>query len=364
MERKVKVGVIGCGMISEIYMENCARRYGSVRIVACADIDMEAARKRACQFSCRYESVEALLTDPDVDLVLNLTIPAVHAEISMKALAAGKHVYSEKPFAIDIESAERLVGYAQEHNLLIGGAPDCFMGAGVQKALGLLDAGVIGKPFAVQSFLFSQGPDFFHPSPEFFYKKGGGPVFDWGPYYISALVALLGSVDTVQAHGRIPRRQRTVQCESSPAFGQSFPVEVPTYVTCVLEMECGVLVTLSMSFDMYGTYNEESLPFLRIYGLEGSLDVTDLNRYSGPSIKRVSKKGETQYPIDPAFDENMRGLGLEDMARAILFGGTYHTDARFMLHVTEVLCRIQQSAEDGKAYEIKNRCCQPAPIQY
>ena len=354
MKKRLGIGVIGCGMISEIYMKNCSRLCKNVDLIACADTNMDAAEKRAGQFGCRAETVDSILSDPSVDIILNLTPPLMHSAITLASLKAGKHVYSEKPFSIDMDKAREIITYAKDNNLYVGGAPDCFMGHGIMKAEEIIASGTLGRPFAVQAFMFSHGPDFFHPSPEAFYKEGGGPVFDWGPYYISALVYLLGPVTKLHAAGSIVRSRRRVLCPASPKYEKEFSVEVPTYVTCILEMESGVIATISLSFDMYNEYFNEPLPYMRIFGTDGCLDVPDLNRYSGESVPIRNAEGVKEISVGWP-DENERGLGLDEMASAILNGGSYHVNPDFMLHVTEILCKMQHSAINGTAETIESR---------
>ncbi len=354
--KKVKIGVIGCGMISEIYIKNCTERFGNVEVVACADIYLPAAEKRAAQFGFRYETVEELLADPEVEVVLNLTIPSEHSKVSMRALKAGKSVYTEKPMAIDKAAGEELVKYAKEHGLFVGNAPDCFLGGGLQTCRKLLDEGIIGKPFAAQAFMFTCGPEWFHPNPEFFYQEGAGPVLDWGPYYISALVALFGPVKKIVSMGKKPKDSRVIMTATSPKVGQEFPVEVPTYVSSLMEFDNNMMANVTLSFDMHYPYWEADMPFLRVYGTEGSMDVPDLNKYEGPILVRNNKGEVTEYPLQFGFTENSRGMGLSDMANAMRNGVTYRANADFGLHIAEVLCDIQKSAVDSKEYVIENKC--------
>lgn len=353
MKDKLGIGVVGCGVISKIYMTNCLMNLKHVFIASCTDSNIEAAKTRAEEFGCRFESLEALLQNDEVDIILNLTPPAVHFEITMKALEAGKHVYSEKPFCSDLQNAKTAITYAKQHGLFIGCAPDCIMGAGIQEVKKILNSENIGKPFAVQSFMFSRGPESFHPNPIPFYQEGVGPIFDWGPYYIAAITYLLGAVDSLYAFSTRTTTQRTVLCKSSNIYGKKFSVKVPTYVTCILKMKSGVLVSLSLSFDMYNDYNEQDLPFIRIYGSKGSIDVPDPNMYSCKSI-RVETSEKTENINIHKIQKNLRGIGLDEMANAIINGGLYHVNADFVLHVTEVLCKMEESCIDGKEKRIES----------
>jgi len=355
----VKVGVIGCGMISEIYMKNCMERFGNVEIVACADIITEAAEKRAGQFGIKAATVKEMLADPAIEIILNLTVPDEHAKVSMQALKAGKNVYSEKPLTTNIEEGEALVSYAKEHGLLLGCAPDTFMGGGIQTCRMLLDNDSIGRPFAAQAFMFSRGPESFHPNPFFLYKEGAGPLFDWGPYYITTLVALLGQVKRVVGLGKITYPERTILSEKSPHYGEKISVEAPTYVAGILEFVNGVVVNLTVSFDMQFPYWESGLPFIQIYGTKGVLNVPDTNKFEGPVSVRKGTEEPVEVLLSHGFTENCRGMGLSDMANALRTGETHRANGSVALHVAEVILGILESAKTGSFYEIKNICSRP-----
>lgn len=360
---KVRIGVIGCGMISEIYMQNIANRFGNLEVVACADINPEASAKRAAQFGCRSCTVDELLQMPEVEVVLNLTIPSEHCKVSMAALKAGKHVYTEKPLSIDLDEGEQLIAFAKEQGLLVGNAPDCFLGGGLQTCRKLIDEGLIGEPFAAQAFMIQRGPEWFHPNPSFFYQEGAGPLLDMGPYYISALVALFGPVSKVVSAGRRPTQNRVALAASSPYCGKEFPVEVDTYITGILEFENGFTATLTVSFDGQYPYWKAELPYIRIYGTKGYMDVPDTNKYEGPVLVRLNDGETTEYPLEYGFTENSRGMGLSDMAHALRNPGTaYRANGEFGLHVTDVLLSIQSSAKNCMPVSIRNRCERPDPL--
>lgn len=357
---KVKIGVIGCGMISEVYMKNISERFGNLELIACADLVPEAAKRRAEQFGIRAATVEELLADPEIEIVLNLTIPQAHATVSRQALEAGKNVYSEKPLAVDFAEGEKLVAYAHSHKLLIGSAPDTFLGDGLQQVRKLLDAGEIGKPFAAQAFMMSRGPEHFHPNPAFFYQKGAGPLLDWGPYYLTTLVALFDPVVKVTGAGRNPMPERKVLSQKSEKYGQTFPVEVPTYITSILEFADGMLVTLTLTFDLQNRYPEAHLPYIQIYGTEGVLNVPDVNQFAGPIQIRKDGGEEREIPVEGVFCENCRGMGLADMAHALRSGEGFRTEGNLGLHVTEIMQGILTSMETGTEYRMKSTCERPA----
>lgn len=357
--KKVGIGVIGCGMISEIYMKNCTDMFKNVEVVACADLSMEKAAQRAEQFHCKGLPINELLADPDVEIVLNLTVPAVHASVSMQALKAGKHVYSEKPLYTDSAEGKELMDYAKQHGLLIGNAPDTFLGAGLQTVRKLLDDGAIGVPFAAQAFMFSKGPESFHPNPKFFYDEGAGPVLDWGPYYVSALVALFGPIGKIVSQGRTPKPVRIPLSDKCPYKGEPFDVKVPTYVTSLLEFENGFLTNLTTSFDMHYPYWEAEIPFIRVFGTEGSIDVPDVNMFKGPVILRKNDGKKEEIPLVSELSDNCRGLGLADMARALREGGSFRANGDFGGHVADVLITIQESVNEKRYYEISSTCERP-----
>lgn len=226
----------------------------------------------------------------------------------------------------------------------------------------LLDADTIGTPIAAQAFMMSRGPEAFHPNPKFFYEEGAGPVLDWGPYYITALVSLLGSVKSVVGRGKITYPERTAKSPRCPYQGQQFPVEVPTYVTGILTMESGALVNLTISFDMQFAYWDSDMPYLTIYGSKGSLNVPDMNKFEGPVTVRRGDAPAEEVPVNSPYTENCRGLGLADMAHALQTGKAYRPSAELSLHVTEVMLGLLESVESGKEYQLTTTCARPAPL--
>jgi len=358
----MKAGLIGCGMISEIYLKNCIERFGNIEMVACANRSPEPAEQRARQFNIRACSVAEILSDPDIQIVMNLTPPDQHFPVSMRILRAGKHVYSEKPLAISYEEGKALLDYADKDGLFIGCAPDTFLGGGLQTCRKLIDEGAIGELFAGQAFMLSRGPEHFHPNPEFFYKKGAGPILDWGPYYVSALIALLGSVKRVVSVGKVVFPERKVKAKDSPRYGETFDVEVPTYVTSILEFTHGVVVNLTMSFDMPFLHHQSNLPYIRLYGKKGTLNFPDVNTFGGPIFLRDGSDEPKEVDLSYGFTGNCRGMGLSDMIYAIEMGKSYRANGAFALHTLEVLLRILESAEKGKFCELETTCERPEPL--
>lgn len=356
--RKLKVGIVGCGKISGAYM-NKATFFDSYEIVACADLDMDRARAQAAEYKiAKACTVEELIGDREIDLVVNLTIPNAHADICLKALNAGKHVYVEKPLAITREEGKQIVETARAKGLLAGCAPDTFLGGGVQTSIKLIDDGWIGEPNAATAFMIGRGHEHWHPAPEFYYKAGGGPMFDMGPYYLTALVALLGPIRAVTGMTRITFPERTIL--SQPLAGQTIVVDVPTHVSGLLEFRSGAIGTIITSFDAFGG---TALPCIEIYGSEGTLSVPDPNTFGGPvRIRRKDAKEWTELPLTHGFTENGRGLGVADMAHAVLTGRKHRPSAELAFHVLEAMHGFHDASDSRCHYEMTSTVERPAPL--
>ena len=358
MSQATRIGLIGCGNISSIYLTNIAR-FESLEITAVADINPAAATAQAEKFGVpRVLGVDELLADSQVDIVLNLTIPAVHAEIALKALRAGKSVYIEKPLALDRQSAREMMALAREKGLRIGCAPDTFLGAGLQTCRQLLDSGAIGQPVAAVAFMLGGGPEAWHPNPFFFYQTGAGPMFDMGPYYLTALTTLLGPIRRVTGSARITHPQRPIGSE--PHKGKLIDVEVPTHIAAVLDFASGPVGTLITSFDTPGANH---LPRIEIYGTEGTLQVPDPNTFDGPVL--LNKRGEkewTEVPLSFGYAENSRGLGLADMAVAIRCGRPHRANDQIAYHVLDTMHAIHEASASGRHIELATEMTRPAPL--
>lgn len=353
---KTKVGVIGCGNISDIYLTNLPQ-FDALAVTACADLDPARAEAKAVQYGVRALSVEALLHDPEVELVVNLTVPAAHAEVNQAALEAGKHVYGEKPLAIAREDGRRLLALAEARGRRLGGAPDTFLGGGLQTCRHLIDSGVIGEPVACSAFMGSSGPDGWHPNPHFFFQPGAGPLFDMGPYYLTALVALLGPIRRVTGLARASSAERMAGHED--IRGQRIPVNVATHVIGTLEFTGGPLGTLVTSFDTVG----HEQPCIEIYGRDGTLSVPDPNTFGGPV--RVLRRGQHQWeemPLTHGYTANSRGLGVADLARAAHSGRPHRASGALAFHVLDLMHAILESAQSGRAVEAASQCARPAPL--
>ena len=353
----VRVGLIGCGYISEIYLKN-ASRFDSFDIVACADAVPERARERAAEFALPSLTVSELLASSDIDIVLNLTTPDAHAAIGLAALERGKGVYTEKPLTIALADGARLVEIARSVGLRLGAAPDTFLGAGVQTCLEAIDEGLIGEPVAATAFMLSHGPERWHPQPDFFYQTGGGPLFDMGPYYLTALVALLGPIRRVTGSARASFPEREIG--SQPRAGERIPVEVSTHFASVLDFASGPIATLVTSFDVWAS----ETPRIEIYGSEGSLSVPDPNTFGGPvRIRLAGEEAWREIPVTRPYADNSRGLGLADMANGLQTGQPHRASGELAYHVLEVMHAVETASGEGRHVAIESAPARPAPLE-
>ena len=362
------IGIIGCGDISEAYLKGAARSQ-LIRVKSCADLKTEAAQAKASEFGTTAVPVEALLADPDIEIVVNLTVPLAHGPVSRQIITAGKHVYSEKPLAARFTEAQALMLAAAGRGVRVGCAPDTFLGAAHQACRRAIDAGRIGRPIAGAAAVLSHGIEHWHPNPEFFFKRGGGPIHDIGPYYVTQLVNLLGPVSRVAAQASTASPTRTVTSE--PRRGQVIEVEVPTTVNGVLSFASGANVSLSASWDVW---KHRRLPF-EIYGTEGSMLVPDPNFFGGaPQItERDSDWQELDTSAHPFRTPNRtlrsgarvadyRIVGLLDMAAALRQGRAHRANGDLALHVLEVLDAFERSSVERRHVMIETPCARPAPL--
>jgi predicted dehydrogenase len=358
--RKLGVGIVGCGAISSVYLKNCATLFDNLEIRALSDLVPERARTRAAELGgVRALSLPELLACDEIDIVLNLTVPKAHVEVSLAALEAGKHVYCEKPLALSLAEGEALVALAESKGLCFGSAPDTVLGAGIQSCRKYIDEGLIGEPLGVTAFMLDGGPEGWHPNPAFYYQKGGGPMFDMGPYYIHALVTLLGPVSGVVGRTLKAYDERTIT--SAERFGEKIKVDVPTTVTGLLDFASGASGILMTSFDCVGGTSHAPI---EIYGSEGTLVVPDPNTFGGPV--RVRRKGEkvfSELPLLFGRAENSRGLGLSDMAEAIEESRPPRAGADLALHALELMEALHLSADTGKRCVLRHSCARPAPLK-
>mgnify|MGYP001281147533 FL=1 len=367
MAKTLGVGVIGCGNISTAYF-TLAPLFRGIEMRACADINMDAARARAEEFGLRAETVEGLLKDDAVDIVVNLTVPAVHYDVSRQALDAGKHVYSEKPFVLSVKEGLDLKKRAERKKLRVGSAPDTFLGGAHQLARHLIDSGKVGRITSGTCYVMSHGMEHWHPNPDFFFQPGAGPVLDVGPYYVSDLIQLIGPVSRVAAISSIPAKERTIT--SKPRAGEKIPVNTPTTIHAVLEFVDGAVVTLNASWDVW----KHGHAPIELYGEEGTIFVPDPNFFGGEV--RYTKRGDAVKKL-PKWDHplavpnqkhatgmmaNYRTAGLADMALAIMEGRPHRCSMEAALHAIEVMTGVLKSGETGRFVAMQTTCERPAAL--
>ena len=363
MSKNVGIGIIGCGNISTAYIKLSAM-FKSIEVRACADLNMDNARKQAEAFNLRANTVDELLASDDIDMVVNLTIPAAHFAVSKQVLLAGKHVYSEKPFVLSLEEGRELADIAASKNLRVGSAPDTFLGGAHQLARHLVDNGDLGRITSGTCFVQSSGAEMWHPNPDFFYQVGGGPILDMGPYYISNLVQLLGPVKRIGAIASSANEYRTIGSE--PRKGEKIKVETPTTLHALLEFHSGASIMFGASWDVWHQGHNN----MELYGTEGSMYVPDPNFFGGEI--RMTRKGSFTngtpawpHPFAQANDgerANYRTAGLADMAQAILEDRPHRCSLEFSLHVIDVMTSILKSGEQGQFLDVSTTCERPAAL--
>jgi len=357
MLRKVNVGIVGCGNISDAYF-NGSKKFDILNLVACADLDPARAKAKAAQHGVRAcATVDELLNDPAIEIVINLTVPKAHAAVNLAALSAGKHAYCEKPFALTTADGAAVLALAKKKKLLVGSAPDTFLGGGIQTARHAIDSGAIGRPVAALGFMMCRGHESWHPSPQFYYQKGGGPMFDMGPYYLNALVNLLGPARRVSGSTSSAFTERLIT--SQPFAGTKIPVETPTHLTGSVDFVCGATVTMVMTFDTW----PYSLPPLLVYGTESTIEVPDPNSFGGP-VRLRSKDGKTfdELPHTHTTDRG-RGAGVADMAYTLLRRDRPHrANGQLAQHVVEIMAAFEKSSDSGRHVNLKTTCDRPAAL--
>jgi predicted dehydrogenase len=349
------VGVLGCGVISRAYAENAAA-FDGFELVACADVDESQAEALASAHELRLETVDELLADPEVEVVLNLTPPAVHGAVVRDALAAGKHVYSEKPLATSAGEARELVAEAERRGLRIGCAPDTFLGAPYQAAIARLDDGAIGRPLSVSAAMLVGAIERWHPNADIFFGEAGGPLLDMGPYYLTAIVALLGPVRRVAGFASTPVAERTI--EVGPRTGEVFAATMPTHVAATLELESGATANLVASFEAPALYVCD----LVVHGTEGVLALPDPNAFDGPVRLRRGRDEWEDIPFEPGGGRDARGIGLDDMARAIADDRPHRASGELAEHVVDVARATLRAAEEGRTIEVESTVERPEPM--
>jgi predicted dehydrogenase len=359
MPQITRIGIIGCGRISGAYL-TMTRPFPHVAITACADLDVDLARARATEYGvAKACTVDELLTDSAIDLVLNLTTPQAHSSIAMRALQHGKHTYSEKPLGITREEGQTLLAEAKQRNLLLGCAPDTFLGSGIQTARKLIDDGAIGRPVAFTAMMMGRGHESWHPSPEFYYQHGGGPMFDMGPYYLTALLNLLGPVKLITGAASIAIPQRTIT--SDPQRGKTFAVQVPDHIVGTMEFINGCIGTIITSFATMHPQYDDKQPIV-IYGHNGTIRVPDPNGFDGPVHLRTTDDADWRSIAPLTQSGYGRGIGVADMAHAIQNGGPFRANGEQAMAVLDLMQGFLDSAASGNAYVPAAHYDRPAPM--
>ena len=373
--RVYNVGIIGCGFISRTYAGDIRAFYPGLRVAACADINPNLAKKLAEEFGIpKACTTEDLLGDAEIDIVLNLTPPQFHVALDRQIIAAGKHLFSEKPFAPNVAQAREVLALAAQKGVMVGCAPDTFLASGLQSVRWYLDAGLIGKPFFVTANMTTFGVETWHPNPDSFYSKGSGPQYDMAPYYLSAIVSLLGPIESIAAYNTCGLENRRIYV--GPWAGSDLRAEVPTHYTAIMRLRSGVLVNLNVSYDIY----RSNLPMFEIYGDGGTLAYPDPNFGGGaPKVYRKEQftdpvyrdtqeardRSQTFYELPELFPrpkDYSRGIGVLDLARAIETGGKNRANGELIVHVTEAIEGLMISSESGAFYRMTTTCERPEPI--
>jgi predicted dehydrogenase len=334
--------------------------FGEIELIGVCDLVRERAEAAKEKYNVPklYETMHDAFKDPEVDIILNLTRPFEQFDVTMEALKAGKHVYSEKPLGATFEEGKELVKMAEERGLLLGGAPDTFLGAGIQTCRKLIDDGFIGDPIGAACFMICRGHETWHPDPEFYYKFGGGPMMDMGPYYITALVNLLGGISSVLGVAKKTFPTRTIT--SQPFNGTIVDVDINTYVTGILNFASGAVGTIFTTFDVH--YNSQAR--FEVYGSKGTLVVPDPNTFGGPiKLFRPEQGDYMEMPLTFAYKDNSRALGLADMAKALQTGRDFRTSYKQTYHVLEALTSFDKASATGGTYQMETTYTRGEPMK-
>ncbi len=344
---KKNIGIVGCGAISHIYITNLMNMFDNTNVYAICDLDENKTKTASEKYGIKnIQTLDEMLADKQIDIILNLTTPNAHYSICKAALLANKHTYVEKPLSLEFEQGRELVEIASERNLMLGCAPDTFLGAGIQKCIDIITAGEIGDIVFATAYMMCHGHESWHPDPEFYYKKGGGPMFDMGPYYLTALVNLVGPVKNVMGMTKKFFDSRVIT--SKEKNGEIIKVEVPTHVTGLIQFQNGAIGNIITSFDVWGHH----LPNIEIHGTKGSLRVPDPNSFDGEILM---KKGSAEWEVvdnDLHFKENSRGLGVSNMVKSIKNNTLNKCNGVMALHVLELMHGFHISSDTKKQYEL------------
>ena len=341
----VRVGVVGCGIIAKRYVEDSVA-FDTWRPVACADLDPAVSAAFAAPHGLRSETVDELVADPEVELVLNLTPPAAHAALIRASFEAGKHVYTEKPLATSVEEGRELVAEADRRGLRLGSAPDTFLGSAYETGRRLIEAGEIGTPLGASATMLVGGPESWHPNADFFYRAGGGPLLDIAPYYLTAIVALLGPIAAVAGFAETPTPERTLG--TGPRAGETVAVEVPTHAVTALRLASGALATLTVSFEARSQY----VSGLQVFGTEATLVLPDANAFGGTITLRHGTGEPEVVPYECRGAQEVRGIGLHELVESIRAGRPHRASGELALHVLSAAEAVLRSAGERTVVEL------------
>jgi predicted dehydrogenase len=370
MAKTYGVGIMGAGNISAAYLR-LAPLFKGLEVRGVADILPEAARKRSEEFGVKAMTPDELLKSSEIDVIVNLTVPATHYNVTMDALSAGKHAYSEKPFVLTLEEGMAVRKAADDRNLRVGSAPDTFLGGAHQQARQIIDSGKLGKIMSGTTHVMSRGMEHWHPNPDFFFQVGAGPVLDIGPYYVTDLIHLIGPVKRVTAFTGSARAEREVTTEGSPFKGTKIKVGTPTTIHGILEFHSGAIVTIGTSWDVasHGHHNIE------LYGVDGTVYVPDPNFFGGDVVTTdVAGKKTTETPWDHPFGvvnqqnpnqpgrANYRTAGLADMMQSIEQGRPARCGLDVALHAVDVMTSLLKAGEQGQVLTLATTCERPAAL--
>jgi len=376
--QKTGIGIVGAGAISGIYLTNLTKVFKEVEIIGICDLIPERAQQAADEYGVKiYKDMHELFAEPKVTVVLNITRPYEHFDVTTAALNAGKHVYTEKPIAVDMDEATKLVALAKEKGLLLGGAPDTFMGAGIQTARKIIDAGLIGDIVGADCAMVCHGHETWHPDPEFYYKRGGGPMMDMGPYYVTALCNLLGEAKATVGMTRRTFENRTITSE--PHFGTVVPVDIETHYAGCIEFSSGAIAQIVTTFDVH--YSAQAR--FEVYGTEGTIVVPDPNTFGGnvllfrpedfekvkvdPGMLKPEEvtlyRGYKHIPLMFDYKENSRALGLVDMCKAIATNREIRANSDLQMHVLEILTSFVTSCKERKYIDLTTKYKRSIPMK-
>lgn len=362
------IGIVGCGNISDTYLEN-VNLFPHVALLSCADIDASRSKNKAAKYGIKTTSVNDMLQDKDIQLIINLTVPSAHFELSLSALRAGKHIYTEKPLATSYAHGLQLVNEAASRSLLIGSAPDTFLGAAGRRARALVDKNHIGTPITGTAFMMGHGMEHVHPDPQFYYQPGAGPLFDMGPYYLTMLINLLGPVRKVMAMSCTGYNERLITADG-PLQNTRFPVGTPTSIYAILEFKSGAIISFGTSWDVYKHSNH----YIEIHGTKGSMRMPDPDTFGGTvSVSSLGQPwtdyntdndlfGKINFPFDNPQIANYRMLAVANMAQSIQDNTQPIANGELALHVLDVMECIVQSSEQSSSIDLRSTVNQPVAL--